>query len=131
MVGIGHRPPLAGPARGDIHLVAFPERDGAVIAGPHPAVIVSSDRLNRASGTVLVCPMTSKIRHDPKAFLPPYLVSASGRQTGLALDGYVKADQIHTIPFSALGARMGHANVEVIAALDDALRFVLSLPDAR
>jgi mRNA-degrading endonuclease toxin of MazEF toxin-antitoxin module len=127
MVGIGRAPAHRGPARGDIYLVTFPGVGGAAVLGPHPALIVSSDRLNRGAGTLLACPMTSTIRHDAEVFLPPYLVTASARSTGLSRDGYVKTDQVHTLPLAALGPRMGRANPEVMSAVDSALRFVLAL----
>lgn len=127
MVGIGATPPDRGPGRGDIHLVDFPEVGGHVLRGPHPAVVVSSDRLNRSSGTVLVCPMTSRIRHDPAVYVPPYLVAATKRDSGLERDGYVKADQLFTRPREVLGTRVGRLNPETMDRLDTALRFVLAL----
>lgn len=127
MVGIGAGPATAHPRRADIHLVDFPEVAGHVITGRHPVVIVSSDRLNRSSATVLVCPMTSKIRHDPAAYLPPYLVAATARGSGLDRDGYVKVDQLFTRPLAALGPRIGRLNPETMDRLDRSLRFVLAL----
>jgi len=58
MVGIGHAPAIVGPARGDIHIVDFPDVGGHVIRGPHPGVIVQTDRMRRSS-TVVVVPLTS------------------------------------------------------------------------
>ena len=127
MVGLGAGPPDRGPRRGDIHVVDFPEVGGRVIRGPHPAVVISSDRLNRPSGTVLLCPMTSSIRHDPADYLPPYLVAASKRASGLDRDGYVKVDQVFTRPVELLGPPVGRLNPETMARLDSALRFVLAL----
>jgi mRNA-degrading endonuclease toxin of MazEF toxin-antitoxin module len=127
VVGIGSGPPESGPRRADIHLVDFPEVAGHVITGPHPAVVVSSDRLNRGGGTVLVCPMTSRIRHDATDYLPPYLVAATARDSGLNRDGYVKVDQVFTRPVSALGNRIGRLSPASMSRLDAALRFVLSI----
>jgi mRNA-degrading endonuclease toxin of MazEF toxin-antitoxin module len=107
--------------------VAFPGRAGNVIEGPHPAVIVSSDALNRGAGTVIACPMTSRIRHDAEVYLPPYLVPASGHATGLSQDGFVKVDQVHTLAVELLGPRMGRANPDTMAKVDAALRFVLGI----
>ena len=95
--------------------------------GPHPAVVVSSDRLNRPVGTVLVCSMTSRIRHDPDEYLPPYLVAAPRQASGLDRDGYVKADRVFTLRADLLGARIGRLNPETTSRLDAALRFVLAL----
>jgi mRNA-degrading endonuclease toxin of MazEF toxin-antitoxin module len=127
MVGIGQAPAVVGPRRADIHVVEFPELAGQVITGRHPVVVVASDRLNRTAGTVLVCPMTSRIRHDPADYLPPYLVAATARASGLDRDGYVKTDQLFTRPVSALGPRIGRLNPETMARLDAALRFVLAV----
>lgn len=127
MVGIGSAPATTGPRRADIHIIEFPEVAGEVIAGPHPGVVVSSDRLNRTSGTVLVCPMTSRIRHDPADYLPPYLVAATARDSGLNRDGYVKVDQVFTRPVDALGLPVGRLNPETMDRLDAALRFVLAV----
>jgi len=127
VVGIGARPPSTGLRRADIFLIEFPEVAGTVLMGPHPAVIVSSDRLNPAAGTVLVCPLTSKIRHDPLSYLPPYLVGVLARDSGLRLDGYVKVNQVFTRPIEAVGPRMGRLSPEAMERVDAALQFVLSL----
>lgn len=127
MVGIGRGSGPSGPTRGDIHFVPFAEGRGNAIGGPHPAVIVSSDALNRGAGTVLACPLTSRICHDPTVYLPPYLVAAHRQATGLDRDGYVKVDQVHTLPIDVLGPRVGRANPATMEAVDQALRFVLGL----
>ncbi|MEO5940984.1 MAG: type II toxin-antitoxin system PemK/MazF family toxin [Candidatus Limnocylindrales bacterium] len=127
MVGIGARPVPRGPRRADVHLIDFPDADGHVIRGPHPAVIVSSDRLNRPTGTVLLCLLTSKIRHDPAIYLPPYLVTVGARSSGLDRDGYIKVDQVFTRPAETLGPRIGRIDRETVDRLDAALRFVVAL----
>ena len=124
MVGIGHAAPTSGPVRGDIHLVAFPEADGHVIRGPHPAIVVQTDRMRRSS-TSLVVPMTSAV---PSAeILPPYLVRIFGRQAGLPRDGFAKCDQVTAISTPLLGPRLGRLNPEAMDQVDAALRFVLAL----
>ena len=95
MVGIGQHPAQIGPARGDIHLLDFPDLGGHVIKGPHPAVIVRTDRMARST-TVLVVPLTSTPRSAPER--PAYLVPLAGRDAGLPRDGFVKCDQILTVP---------------------------------
>jgi mRNA-degrading endonuclease toxin of MazEF toxin-antitoxin module len=127
MVGIGNVPASGGPRRGDIHVVMFPDEGGHVIRGPHPAVVVSTDRLNRPLGTVLVCPLTSRVRHDIAEYVPPYLVPITRKASGLDRDGYAKIDQILIRSAEALGARIGRVNPETMASVDRALRFVLDL----
>jgi mRNA-degrading endonuclease toxin of MazEF toxin-antitoxin module len=124
VVGIGWAPPPVGPQRGDIHWVAFRDDAGHVIAGPHPAVVVQTAALVRSS-TVVVVPMTSKVRSA--GLRPPYLVEISARESGLTKDGWIKADQIVTIDSSELGDRAGRLTPDKIEELDTALRFVLAL----
>ncbi len=124
MVGIGRAPADAGARRGDIHFIDLPQVGGHVIRGPHPAVVVQSDRLRRSS-TVVVVPMTSAAR--AAEFEPPFLVAVTGRESGLPRDGWIKCDQPFTIPTAALGPRAGRLGPEAIARLDAALRFVLEV----
>ena len=124
MVGIGNAPARVGPARGDIHIVDFPDVGGHVIRGPHPGVVVQTDRMNRST-TVVVVPLTSAAK--AASFEPRFLVQISGRASGLPRDGWAKCDQPMTIPTFLLGPKAGRLNPEAIERVDDALRFVLGL----
>ncbi|HYO42006.1 MAG TPA: type II toxin-antitoxin system PemK/MazF family toxin [Candidatus Limnocylindrales bacterium] len=124
-MSIGQRPVLDRGRRGDIHLVTFEDIGGAAIQGPHPAVIVQSERLARSS-TVLVCPMTTRQGRGHEV-VPPYLVWVSRQATGLDRDGWVKADQLYTRPVELLGPRLGHISPEAMTRVDASLRFVLAL----
>jgi len=110
--------------RGDIYFIDFPELGGHVMRGPHPAVVVRTDRMVRST-TVIVAAMTSAPRSALER--PPYLVPVAGREAGLPKDGFVKCDHLATFPTVLLGPRLGRLNPEAIDRLDDALRFVLSL----
>lgn len=125
MVSIGQRPGLATGRRGDIHLVSFEDIGGAVVRGPHPAVVVQSDRLARSS-TVLVCPMSSRGGRGPDD-APPFLVWVPRQASGLDRDGWVKTDQVYTRPVAHLGPRLGRLSPEAMARVDASLRFVLAL----
>jgi mRNA-degrading endonuclease toxin of MazEF toxin-antitoxin module len=107
--------------------VQFEDAGGDVLRGPHPAVVVSSDRLNRWDGTVLVCSMTSRSRHESPAWVPPYLVRVTRRESGLDRDGWTKCDQVFTRPAPSLGPRLGRLAPEALARVDASLRFVLAL----
>lgn len=124
MVGIGREPPALGPSRGDVHFITFPDGRGNVLRGPHPAVVIQTDRMRRSS-TVIVVPMTSTPRSA--AELPPYLVPVSARESGLDRDGFVKADQPATLPVIVLGPRAGRLAPSVVDRLDASLRFVLDI----
>ncbi|HYN69287.1 MAG TPA: type II toxin-antitoxin system PemK/MazF family toxin [Candidatus Eisenbacteria bacterium] len=112
------------PRRGDIHFVAFPDGGGHVLRGPHPAVVVQTDRMQRSS-TVVVVPMTSSAKSAAEA--PPYLVAVGARESGLDRDGFAKCDQPATLPVVVLGPRAGRLNPATIERVDSALRFVLEL----
>jgi mRNA-degrading endonuclease toxin of MazEF toxin-antitoxin module len=124
VVGIGRQPHFAGPLRGDIHIAELHDRGGSAIRGPHPVVVVQTDRLQRSS-TVVVVPLTSAAR--AAEFEPPFLVQVLARASGLPRDGWAKCDQPLTIPIDLLGGRLGRLDPETIDRMDDALRFVLGL----
>ena len=124
MVGIGRQSQVTGPRRGDIHFIAFPDAGGHVLRGPHPGIVVQTDRLRRSS-TVIVVPMTSRARSAPEE--PPYLVALAGRESGLDRDGFAKCDQPATLPTVVLGPRAGRLSPAALERLDVALRFVLDL----
>ena len=124
MVGIGHSPASVGPVRGDIHIIDFPDVGGHVIRGPHPAVVVRTDRMQRST-TVIVVPMTSAPRSAPEN--PQYLVAVAGHESGLSRDGFVKCDQISTLPTVILGPKAGRLSPQAIGRVDAALRFVLGI----
>lgn len=124
MVGIGRSAPATGPVRGDVHFIDFPDLGGHVIKGPHPAVVVRTDRMERST-TVIVVPMTSAPRSAPEN--PRYLVPVKARESGLSRDGFVKCDQLLTFPTVILGQRAGRLNAAALGRLDDALRFVLDI----
>jgi mRNA-degrading endonuclease toxin of MazEF toxin-antitoxin module len=104
--------------------VDFPDIGGHVIRGPHPAVIVQTDRLQRSS-TFVVVPMTSAPRAAD--LRPPFLVAVAARESGMRRDGWIKCDQPFTIPINHLGGRAGRLSPEVLDRVDAALRFVLGL----
>ena len=79
----------------------------------------------QGSNTVILSPMTSAARSAPEN--PPYLVPVGATESGLPRDGFVKCDQIVTLPTVALGPLAGRLNPEATERLDAALRFVLHL----
>jgi len=92
--------------------------------GPHPAVVVRTDRMIRSS-TVIMVPMTSAPRSAPEE--PPYLVPVTRQESGLDRDGWIKCDQPATLPVAILGPRAGRLNPAATDRLDAAIRFVLDL----
>lgn len=124
VVGISRGDAETGPRRGDVHFIDLPYMGGHVMRGPHPAVVVQTDRMRRSS-TVVVVPMTSQARSAPES--PPYLVPISARETGLDRDGFAKCDQPATLPVVALGPAAGRLSPAKMDRVAAALRFVLEL----
>jgi mRNA-degrading endonuclease toxin of MazEF toxin-antitoxin module len=58
----------------------------------------------------------------------PYRVAVAARESGLDRDGWIKADQLATVPAGILRGPIGHLASEAMGRLDAALRFVLDLP---
>ena len=123
-MSIGRAVPQVGPRKGDIFAVEFPDVGGHVQAGRRPAVVVQADRFSR-SGTVVLCPMTSAPPADDHP--RPHRVPIARAESGLDRDGWVKADQLVTVPAAVLHGPVARLAPAAIERLDVALRFVLDL----
>jgi mRNA interferase MazF len=80
------------PTRGDIILLSLDPTSGHEQAGTRPAVVLSPESYNKASGLCLVCPITNQIKGYP--FEVP--LEGTKKTTGVAL-----ADQIRSIDWQA------------------------------
>jgi mRNA interferase MazF len=76
-----------------IYWVTLDPVKGSEIAKTRPAVIVSDDGMNRILGTVVVCPLTSRLHPH----WPFRVQTKANRQTG-----EIAVDQIRTIDISRL-----------------------------
>jgi len=80
------------PDRGDIILLSFDPTLGHEQAGFRPAVVLSPEIYNKASGLCLVCPITTSIKGYPfEAAL-----EGAKKTSGVAL-----ADQVRSIDWQA------------------------------
>lgn len=97
-----------------VHWVDLEPVRGREIAKTRPAVVVSDDAMNRFLGTVVVCPLTSRLHPTWPSRIQ---ATVAGRAAEIAVD------QIRTIDKTRLGER--------IDALDDPvaakLRHVITL----
>ncbi len=82
------------PDRGDVIMLSFDPTLGHEQAGFRPAVVLSPDIYNKASGLCLVCPITTKIKGYP------FEVNLDGAKTA----GVALADQIRFIDWYLLKA---------------------------
>lgn len=80
------------PDRGDIILLSFDPTLGHEQAGFRPAVVLSPEYYNKASGLCLVCPITTKSKGYP------FEVTLEGtkKTSGVAL-----ADQVRSVDWQA------------------------------
>ena len=107
--------------RGDVVTVAAAGDYGK----PRPAVIVQTDALPAAHGSVVVCQMTSDCSEAPdfRVTIDP------SERNGLRVKSQVMADKPVTIRRERVRRRIGHLDDRDIARLNVALAFVMGLAD--
>lgn len=113
------KPPGWYPKRGDVCLFALDKE--------RPAVIISTDALNRFSLDVCVVPI-STVEHKQFS-LRPKIASGEG---GLAKDSWAKCDQVTTLEKSlAVYPPLGMLPPGALTRLEDAVRIGLELPEKK
>ena len=85
------------PERYAIYLADLDPTRGSEIAKTRPVVIVSRDEMNRYLGTVVVCPLTTKLHPRWRSRIQ---VTCARRRAEIAVD------QIRAISTSRLGKRL-------------------------
>ncbi|MGB0386011.1 MAG: type II toxin-antitoxin system PemK/MazF family toxin [Ardenticatenaceae bacterium] len=110
--------------RGEIYWLRLdaPQRSEQVTV--RPAVVVSSDEINRYSSVVVICPLASTLnlkRHYPND-VPIY-----APEGGLAEDSVIFTGQMRSISKSRVGKRLGHLAPDTHQRLNRALKTMLGL----
>jgi mRNA interferase MazF len=78
------------PDRGDIILIQFSPQAGSEMAGDHRAIVLSERAFSVATGWVVACPITTKIKGSPfEVQIPP----------GLKAQGCIVASEIRTMDY--------------------------------
>lgn len=114
--------------RGSVCWVDFGQAVGSEAAGRRPAVVVSTDEMNRASaklgrGVLTVVPLTTNVRQ-----VRQYEVMVESRVSGLRHDSKVQTEQVRAVDFRRITTPpMGTLPADVMAQLDRALRLHLAL----
>ena len=84
------------PERGDIVLIQLSLQAGTEMAGEHRAVVLSEARFSVATGWIVVCPITTKVKGSPfEVPIPP----------GLKSVGCVIASEVRTMDYLARKVR--------------------------
>ena len=102
--------------RGDIYYVNLGEVVGSEQAGIRPVVVIQNNLGNRYSKTVIVLPITSRIKNN----LPTH-VSIIGNSYGLEKDSIILTEQIRTIDKSRLISRVGRLDKKVLDEVKEAI----------
>jgi mRNA interferase MazF len=103
------------PRQGDLVALDFDPQSGHEQKGRRPALVVSKDAFNKATGLAICCPITNTKRDVP------FHVCITGR-TGLT--GFVMCEQVKSLDFRARGLKL------IERAPRDLLEDVLAIIDA-
>ena len=105
-------------SRFDIYYVNLDPTIGSEIKKTRPCIIISPDEMNNNISTVIIAPLTSRLRNYPTRV--PCKVEGK--------HGQIVIDQIRTVDKSRLDNRpAGQLSQSDLKALDDGLRQVLAL----
>lgn len=88
--------PTYVPQKGDFITLSFDPQSGHEQKGRRPALVVSNDLFNKATGLAIVCPITNTNRNIPFHLAVP---------AGSSLTGFVMTEQVKSIDFNARGAK--------------------------
>ena len=102
--------------RFDILLVSLDPSQGAEIKKTRPCVVISPDEMNKHIKTLIVAPMTSKIKDYP-THIPVFFDDKEGR---------IVLSQIRTIDSSRIIKKLGALNNKTASLLLDTLREMFS-----
>ncbi len=103
------------PRQGDLVALDFDPQSGHKQKGRRPAIVVSKDAFNKATGIAICCPITNADRKVP------FHVPVAGRTS---LIGFVMCEQVKSLDFRARSLRL------IERAPQDLLEDVLAIIDA-
>ncbi len=103
------------PRKGDFVAVTFDPQSGHEQRGRRPALVVSNDLFNKATGFCIACPVTNTRRDFPFHVSIP---------DGESVTGVVMVEQVKSIDFRARAVK------RIGAAPESVLEEVLSILDA-
>jgi mRNA interferase MazF len=107
--------------RGDIHIADLDPVVGSEQGGRRPCLVVQNDMGNRHAPTVIVAPITSRMKPELPTHLPVSTVPASHKGSVALLE------QLRTIDKRRLGAYRGSLGYVGMCMLDAALAASLDL----
>ena len=102
--------------RFDIFLVSLDPSKGSEIKKTRPCLVISPDEMNMYIKTLIIAPMTSKIRDYPTRIL----ITFEGKKGNIVLD------QIRTIDKSRIVKKLGSLDTETASLVLETLRKMFS-----
>ena len=108
--------------RGDIYYAHLDPVVGSEQGGLRPSIIVQNQMGNLHSPTVVIIPLTRKMK---KNNLPTHVLISRSR--GLGADSIALAEQIRTVDRSRLGSYVGRISAAEQANIDKALMISIGL----
>lgn len=106
--------------RADVVTVATNEPYGRK---PRPAVIIQTDLFPPGHKSIVICQISSLLTDDPRF----RVMIEPDAYNGLQKTSQVMVDKIMTVPRERVGKHIGRLDAVTMAALDNALLFVLGL----
>ena len=103
------------PKQGDLAALDFDLQSGHEPKGRRPALVISKEAFNKATGMAICCPITNTDRHVP------FHVPIADRTS---LTGFVMCEQVKSLDFRARGLKL------IERAPQDVLEDVLAIVDA-
>ncbi|MBT2497918.1 type II toxin-antitoxin system PemK/MazF family toxin [Agromyces sp. ISL-38] len=118
--------------RGDVVLVDLDPALAGEAAKLRPAVVVSNEGANLAverlgRGTITVVPVTSNVSRVFDAFQVPIFGDDDLTAAGLRVPSKAQAEQVRSISAARVRRVVGRLPAPLLASVDAALRFHLSL----
>jgi mRNA interferase MazF len=105
------------PSRGDIISINLNPTAGHEQNGFRPCLVISDDRFNKASGMVLVLPITSsEARADS-----PWSVVVETKRGKKRVHGYVLTSQVRTIDLLAEQRECRFDSIATVECLDESI----------
>lgn len=115
---MSHSPPSPGVRRGEVWWVDLDSTRGSEVRKTRPAVIMTTDALNRVRRTVVVVPLsTGPAPHPPIVVATP---SAGAQSVAVC-------DQLRAIDKGRLSRRESRLAPADLRAVEDGVRMVLEL----
>ena len=108
--------------RGEIYDADLNPIRGSEIRDRRPAIIVSTNAINKSSSVVIVCPITDAFGKDSPVHIP--LAAGEG---GLKKDSVVHCGQVRSIDKERLGSKYGEVDRYTLAKVGKGLKHALDL----